>query len=70
MSFIGLARTLDTSEDFDSATRTPARNAPIPTDNPTVIPTLSPTILSPVNQISTANLNIFWFTYFAELESR
>ena len=35
MSLIGLAKTLETSEDFDSATRTPARNAPIPTDKPT-----------------------------------
>ena len=36
MSFIGLDRIFETSADFDSATNTPARNAPIATDNPTI----------------------------------
>ena len=36
MSFIGLDKILETSADFDSATNTPARNAPIATDNPTM----------------------------------
>ena len=36
MSFIGLESIFDTSEDFDSATRTPARNAPIATESPTM----------------------------------
>lgn len=35
MSFIGLARIFEISADFDSATSTPARKAPIPTDSPT-----------------------------------
>ncbi len=35
MSLIGLANSLETSDDLDSATNTPARNAPIATDKPT-----------------------------------
>ena len=37
ISFIGLDRILETSADFDSATSTPARNAPIATDKPTML---------------------------------
>ena len=34
MSLIGLDKILETSDDFDSATQTPAKNAPIATDKP------------------------------------
>ena len=37
MSLIGLDKILETSADFDSATNTPARNAPIATDNPATL---------------------------------
>ena len=37
MSLIGLERSFETSDDFDSATSTPAKNAPIATDNPTIL---------------------------------
>ena len=36
MSLIGLERSFETSADLDSATSTPAKNAPIATDNPTM----------------------------------
>ena len=35
ISLIGLDNTFETSEDFDSATKTPAKNAPIATESPT-----------------------------------
>jgi len=35
MSFIGLDRIFETSEDLDSATKTPAKNAPMATESPT-----------------------------------
>ena len=37
MSLIGLDNIFETSADFDSATSTPARNAPIATDKPTTL---------------------------------
>ena len=36
MSLIGLDNIFETSADFDSATSTPAKNAPIATDRPTM----------------------------------
>ena len=36
MSLIGLESNFATSADLDSATKTPAKNAPIATDNPTI----------------------------------
>ena len=36
MSFIGLERIFETSADFDSATKTPAKKAPIATESPTM----------------------------------
>ena len=36
MSFIGLESNFETSADFDSATSTQAKNAPIATDKPTI----------------------------------
>jgi len=35
MSLIGLDKIFDTSADFDSAIKTPAKNAPIATESPT-----------------------------------
>ena len=36
ISLIGLESNFATSADFDSATNTPAKKAPIATDNPTI----------------------------------